>query len=149
MLRFSQLVWPEEIPIFTFSMKRLIALISFACYFVVTTGFVVNSHYCMNRLASVHFFETEAKVCGLCGMETHKSHGCCRDEVLVVKLAIDQSTTPAAEFSLPALEVPVAEYSSFLSSPLFNFDEERHFHNHSPPLLSMQDTYLRINVFRI
>lgn len=130
-------------------MKRLIALISFVCYFVVTTGFVVNSHYCMNRLASVHFFETKTEVCGLCGMETHESNGCCRDEVLVVKLAIDQSTAEAATFSLPALEMPVAEHASFIYSPIFNVGKERHFHNHSPPLLSMQDTYLRINVFRI
>ncbi|MBL7731941.1 MAG: hypothetical protein JNM88_12240 [Chitinophagaceae bacterium] len=130
-------------------MKKALALISFACYFILTSGFVVNRHYCMERLASVHFFETETEVCGLCGMETHESNGCCRDEVTVVKLAVDQSTTAALAFSLTALEPLEIVPSSFIAAPVSNTEDQRHFHNHSPPLLSAQDTYLRNNVFRI
>ncbi len=45
---------------------------------------------------SVHLFETSADVCGRCGMDTHESNGCCRDEVKVVKLEQDQNKTTIA-----------------------------------------------------
>lgn len=77
-------------------MKKLLFSISFICYFAVTSGIVINSHYCMKRLVSVHLFETSAKKCGKCGMEVHESDGCCRDEFKVVKLEQDQNFVPAA-----------------------------------------------------
>jgi hypothetical protein len=103
----------------------------------------------MDRLASVHLFETEAKACSICGMETHQSKGCCRDEVLVVKLEQDQTKIPVTIFELPAPEVMPAVVSDFLFCSLQNGVQQRHFQNHSPPLLSAQDTYLQNNVFRI
>lgn len=103
----------------------------------------------MNRLASVHLFETAADVCGKCGMDTHESNGCCRDEVKVVKLEQDQNTTIITSYDIPALEAAVSIPSDFIATSFYNVDEKRHFHNHSPPLLSAQDTYLQINVFRI
>ncbi len=130
-------------------MKKVIASISFLCYFIVTSGFVISSHYCMNQLASVHLFETSPDVCGRCGMETHESNGCCRDEVKVVKLEQDQNKLIITNFELPILEPIQTVPSPFLNSSFCNTDETRHFHNHSPPLLSEQDIYLQINVFRI
>lgn len=130
-------------------MKKLIAAISFLCYFTVTSGFIINSHYCMDRLASVHLFETAAKKCGVCGMETHDSKGCCRDEVTIVKLVQDQNKIPVTIFQFTSPEVQPAVISDFLFCSLFNGEEQRWFQHHSPPLLSAQDTYLQINVFRI
>lgn len=130
-------------------MRKLIAAISFLCYFVVTSGFTVNMHYCMDRLASVHLFETAATTCGICGMETHESNGCCRDEMIVVKLVQDQNNLPATDFQFSAPDSAPAIVSSFLFTQLFNEKPQRHFQNHSPPLLSAQDTYLQNNVFRI
>ena len=130
-------------------MKKAIASIALVCYLAVTCGVIVNSHYCMNRLASVHLFETKAKRCGQCGMETHKSEGCCRDEVSIVKLVQDQNTIPVVAFEIPALDIISVIPSSFISTAFQNIDLTRHFHNHSPPLLSASDTYLQNNVFRI
>jgi hypothetical protein len=130
-------------------MKKIIASISLLCYLAVTCGVIVNSHYCMNRLASVHLFQTSTDVCARCGMDTHESNGCCRDEVKVVKLEQDQNKTTIATFDLPSLEPIVLIPSEFIAASFYNIDEQRHFHNHSPPLLSAQDTYLQINVFRI
>jgi hypothetical protein len=130
-------------------MKKVIASISFLCYFALTTGIIVNSHYCMNRLASVHLFETSADKCGICGMKTHESNGCCKDEIIVVKLVQDQNKIPVTSFEFQAPSSLPVLLSDYMAASTYNVDEQRHFHNHSPPLLSAQDTYLQINVFRI
>ncbi|MBC7874110.1 MAG: hypothetical protein H7Y01_08950 [Ferruginibacter sp.] len=132
-------------------MKKSIALVSFLCYFAVTSGVIINFHYCMKRLSSVHFFETAADECERCGMDTHEyeATGCCRDEVKLVKLVQDQDKLAAALYDIPALEIISFSPSEFIVAALWNTIEQRHFHNHSPPLLSEQDTYLQNNVFRI
>jgi len=130
-------------------MKKLIASISFACYFILTCGVVFNAHFCMNKLSSVQLYDTTVGVCGKCGMDIHASNGCCRDEITIVKLEQDQNKTPLLSFEITALEILAVTPSEFIVAPFANFDEQRHFHNHSPPLLSAQDTYLQNNVFRI
>jgi hypothetical protein len=130
-------------------MKKGIAAISFLLYFAVTSGIVINSHYCMKRLVSIHLFETKAKVCGLCGMDVHDSDGCCRDEVKVIKLVQDQVKIPVTLYEIPSVEAIVPILTDYLLASLRKFDDQRHFNNHSPPLLSAQNTYLQINVFRI
>ncbi len=130
-------------------MKKIIASISFVCYFAVSCGVIINSHYCMNRLASVHLFETSVDTCGICGMDTNESNGCCRDEVKIVKLQQDQNKIPVLTYEIPSLEKIVIIPSGFMVASFHNVDEQHHFHNHSPPLLSEQDTYLQNNIFRI
>ncbi len=130
-------------------MKKVIVFISFLLYFAVTSGIVINSHYCMKKLVSIHLFETEAEVCGRCGMETHESSGCCRDEVKVLKLVQDQNRLTVESLDIPSLKTPVITTSEFIIALFENTNRQRHFHNHSPPLLSEQDTYLRNSVFRI
>lgn len=130
-------------------MKKGIAAISFLFYFAVTSGIVINSHYCMKRLVSIHLFETKAKVCGLCGMDVHDSEGCCRDEVKVIKLVQDQVKIPVTLYEIPSVEA-IAPVIAVYNFSLFQLnDGQRHFNNHSPPILSAQDTYLQNNVFRI
>lgn len=130
-------------------MKKVIVFISFLLYFAVTSGIVINSHYCMKKLVSIHLFETEAEVCGRCGMETHESSGCCRDEVKVLKLVQDQNRLTVESLDIPSLKTPVIITSEFIIALFENTNRQHHFHNHSPPLLSEQDTYLRNSVFRI
>ena len=130
-------------------MKKLVTTISLACYLTVSCGVVISFHYCMNRLASTQMFAAEKKACGKCGMHTKKSKGCCHDEVKVVKLQQDQNTISGFTYKLPSIEATLIIPSEFISASFYNIDEQKHFHNHSPPLLSAQDTYLQINVFRI
>jgi hypothetical protein len=130
-------------------MKKLMTVIVLACYLLVSTGVVINHHYCMKRLASVQLFGSEKKYCGKCGMHKKTSNGCCHDEVKVMKLSTDQNTFSAITPSIPAIEVLEIVPSEFIAALFYNINEQKHFHNHSPPLLSAQDTYLQINVFRI
>lgn len=130
-------------------MKKGLAAISLLLYITATCGIVINSHYCMKKLVSVHLFEAKAKVCGLCGMDIHDNNGCCRDEVKVAKLVQDQVNTPVTVYEIASLKPLTAGIPDFMVAALYNAGEQRHFHNHSPPLLSAQDTYLQNNVFRI
>lgn len=130
-------------------MKRILTSIILVCYLTVTCGLVVNHHYCMDRLASTQLFSTAEKVCGKCGMHTDESNGCCRDEVKVVKLVQDQNKIPVITYELPSLKEVVNTPSLFIAALFQNVEVQHHFDNHSPPLLSAQDTYLQINVFRI
>lgn len=129
-------------------MKKLLLSITVFCYLAVSTGFVVNFHYCMNHLASVKLFATTTKVCDRCGMKMHKGKGCCHDEVKVVKLQTDHNK---AQFihSIQAPEIALAVPSVFIVADILTVDKTQHFLNHSPPLLSRQDTYLQNCVFRI
>lgn len=130
-------------------MKKGLFAISFICYFAVSSGVLVNSHYCMKRLVSVHLFEKKAKQCGRCGMSMHEGNGCCHDDVKFVKLTQDQNkvlfTNPGIDKPEPLVSIP----SEFIQLPFTQFVTSRHFQNHSPPLLSEQDNYLQNRVFRI
>jgi hypothetical protein len=153
-----RLTFPHSISIITSAilavslsrrMKKIIVAISALCYFIVTCGVVVNFHYCMNRLASTAFYAGETKKCGKCGMEIHESKGCCRDEVRIVKLHDDQNKTLIPVYTIPAIEPVEIIPSEFIVAEFYNNSGQLHFQNHSPPLLSAQDTYLQNNVFRI
>ncbi|MBK8953595.1 MAG: hypothetical protein IPM85_16430 [Chitinophagaceae bacterium] len=102
----------------------------------------------MKKLSSVHLFEkllTSAAVAGC----SHESSGCRHDEVKVVKLDQDLSKLPEFTYELQKIEQPVSVPSAFMVSPFESEYTPVHFQDHSPPLLSLQDTYLQINVFRI
>ena len=130
-------------------MKKIVTGIALICYLAVSSGVVINYHYCMNRLASTQLFAAAKPVCGKCGMHTKESNGCCHDEEKVIKLQLDQTSFSVFAFDLPAGDAMTRIPSEFIVAAFQNFDEQKHFHNHSPPLLSEQDTYLQINVFRI
>lgn len=130
-------------------MKKLIASISLVCYFAATCGVIVNAHYCMNKLASVHLFEKSANLCGKCGMATTELNGCCHDEVKVIKLEQDQNNTPIVSYDIAPLKLNFSDPSGFTVASYYKVGQQRHFCNHSPPLLSVQDIYLQNNVFRI
>lgn len=130
-------------------MKKAGILIVLMCYLAVSSGVIVNFHYCMNKLASLELFATEGTKCGKCGMHMHKSHGCCRDEVKVVKMEGDQKITAAVYFELPSPDALYCIPSVFIATSFYNTAGQRQYQNHSPPLLSGQDTYLHNCVFRI
>ena len=138
----------HQIKLSLFCVKKLLLSIAVCSYLIVSTGIVVNFHYCMNRLASTQLYGAKAKICGKCGMDIHLGKGCCRDEVKVVKLQTDHNKAQVThEMAMPA--VPVAVLSSFITIDFVNNDRNCHFLNHSPPLLTEQDTYLQNCVFRI
>lgn len=128
-------------------MKELVAFIWLFVYMGVSTGFAVSTHYCMNERRSVELGDVQKAVCDKCGMPKKQSHGCCRDEVKVVKL---QQDTQVAKLLMPSLEVslPVAVVSQHLLSPFYNFMQSHaRLRFESPPL--PEDLCVANRVFRI
>lgn len=72
-------------------MKRLAAYILLLIYFTVSTGFVVSVHYCMNKVDSIKLGDDSSEECGKCGMHLQESNGCCKDDVKMVKMQVDQA----------------------------------------------------------
>ena len=82
-------------------------------------------------------------------MKIKDSDGCCKDEVKIIKMNADQKAAATIVFELPALDAVALTPSAFISASFINIFETRHYRNHSPPLLTKQDTYLDNCVFRI
>lgn len=123
----------------------MLAIIVVFTYLAVSSGIVVCLHYCMDRFDSAAIGSSSSEKCGKCGM--HKDGGCCKDEVMVVKLQTSHIASPAilADFS-PAVTQTIN--TEFLLTPFRNYTVTTNSIAHSPPL-SEQDTYLTNRVFRI
>ncbi|MES1220029.1 MAG: hypothetical protein ABUT20_31290 [Bacteroidota bacterium] len=131
-------------------MKKASVIILAVLYFAVSSGMIVNMHYCMNRFASADFNPASGKKeCGICGMHKAKSHGCCHDEVKLVKLQDDQNKASVVAFDFTSFQSIAIIPSIFIATSFYNANETNHCREHLPPLLSMQDTHLQNCVFRI
>ena len=130
-------------------MKKALASIILICYLAVSSGIVITFHYCMGRLDSVKLFAAKSNYCGRCGMHKSKSHKCCGDETKFIKLQDDQQKAPLTDYSLKVPDATVTILSDFIVTSFYNNNEFLHQQDHSPPLITEQDTYLQNCVFRI
>jgi hypothetical protein len=115
-------------------------------YITLTSGIVVNIHYCMGRIAGVTYGAEADHRCDKCGMESKK--GCCGTEHKLVKADSDHifAKTITAPFTL-AVSVPKVfpEYN-------FSFISTREHYNsqyHSPPDSRSNQLIVYNSVFRI
>lgn len=129
-------------------LKKVLATISTLIYFAVTSGIVINMHYCMDRLDSTELYKTKTEVCGKCGMHVGESNGCCHDEIKIVKLTNDHNVSEF-DHGIKAPEAPALNYNNLISDLNIELVQHVSYLNHSPPLISQQDTYLQNCVFRI
>jgi hypothetical protein len=129
-------------------MKKFAASILLVLYFVVSSGFTVNLHYCMDKFHSWELGATEKDSCEKCGMTTQKSNGCCRDEVKVMKLQQDQVSAATAIYQFSAPAIPASFVPEFLLPVIktVSIQEDR---INGPPIISKQDIYLNNCVFRL
>ena len=129
-------------------LKKLLATISTLTYFAVTSGIVINMHYCMDRLDSTELYKTKTDVCNKCGMHISDSNGCCHDEIKVVKLTNDHNVSQY-NHEIKAPELLPVDHNNLIADLNIMLVQKVNYLNHSPPLLSQQDTYLQNCVFRI
>ena len=128
-------------------MKKIIASFAVTIYFAFACGVIVNYHFCMDRFDSFSLYKTSGDWCGRCGMHIKKSHGCCHDEVKIVKLQDDHQTS-SVSFQFKTAQPAIIVLPEFIAAEINN--ELVVYHpDHSPPLIDGQDTYLRNCVFRI
>lgn len=128
-------------------MKKLLATISLLIYFVVSTGFVVSVHYCMDKFNGVGWGEALSDACGKCGMTITDSDGCCKDEVKVMKLPVDQTIAKLVTVSFSTPVITTLPVSYLLPPPISDSITEKPV-AHGPPLCK-RDIYLQNCVFRI
>ena len=105
-------------------MKRILAIAIAFMYLAITSGLVLQVHYCMGKQsgASVALAEKEHHTCGKCGMQNGKSK-CCHDEVKLVKLQ-DEHQQVASGFQCAAPLATTQEFNciepriSFSAAPI-------------------------------
>jgi hypothetical protein len=127
---------------------KFFATISTIIYFAVTSGIIVNVHYCMNEFDSAQLYQTSTDVCNKCGMHTDDSNGCCHDDLKVIKLNEDHLFSQF-NFELKSPEVSTIQYSNLFADLNIEKVLGKDYQNHSPPLLSGQDICIQNCVFRI
>ena len=102
----------------------------------------------MDRFDSADLYKTKSDVCSKCGMPVTDSNGCCHDEIKVVKLSIDHNVSQL-NYEIKAPDALPVNHNDFISDFNVALVQQVNYLNHSPPLLSQQDTYLQNCVFRI
>jgi hypothetical protein len=128
-------------------MKRSAVAILALIYFAISSGVVVNIHYCMGKMSSAKLQAWAPKSCG-CGKKMESKKGCCKTELKVVKLE-DAQKASYANFTIHAPVTPLFTELSLLQTPSYTAQDISYPQEHSPPDISKQDTYLRNCVFRI
>ena len=128
-------------------MRRLFTSILLLVYFTVNTGFVINLHYCMDKMASIELGSSQKEKCGKCGMPASKKAGCCHDVIKVVKLNIDQVQVYSVAYNV--MTPTLLLLSFFIEAPLRNACLSLSHKAHAPPLIYQHDLYLTNCVFRI
>lgn len=130
-------------------MKRLITLFIALIYLVMSTGFVMNSHYCMGKLSSVELGRSEVKKC-ICGMriDSTKKNKCCHSKLDVVKLQEAHKTAPSVLFQFSVMEAVVPQFC-LRAVNYTNIYNKDNYLKKLPPNLHQQDIYKRVGVFLI
>ena len=96
-------------------MKQFFAILFATLYITLTSGFAVNVHYCMGKLASVDLQEGPADHCGKCGKPA-KGMDCCKDEFKFCKVtethqaakALQPGFGPSTDMQLPVRILPAS-----------------------------------------
>lgn len=113
-------------------MKKILAIAVALMYLAITSGLVLQIHYCMGRQvgSSVKFAELDSHTCAECGMANAKNK-CCHDEVKFVKLQ-DVHQQVCADYTIPAAPAVVQNYN-LLNFSLQAFDEPVESCSNAPP----------------
>lgn len=128
-------------------MKKAFVAILAVLYLTITSGVVVNVHYCMGRFASVAYGADNHDVCGKCGMPDKKSK-CCHTESKLVKVQdVHQLAKTQVQFQELPAEAPVQQ--SLIQQPVTGQEPYLALQYHSPPDRRLNTVYLSNCVFRI
>jgi hypothetical protein len=111
-------------------MKRLTAILLALIYISTTSGIVVNTHYCMGKIAEIALGASGSAKCGTCGME---NEGCCHDDLQVLKLTENHHFS-AIHFELPSIQAIAPVHSEAVEQPVPLQARGGIITNHSPPV---------------
>jgi hypothetical protein len=130
-------------------LKKVLISIIAVFYLVVTTGLVMNIHYCMGKISSVTFShekDHDDGTCSKCGMSKTGNH-CCKDDVKTVKLN-DSHQASAFAFELASISATTPEHLTLLHESEQGLSAIPSTDYFSPPK-PLNKLYRDINVFLI
>ena len=127
-------------------MKKGLIFILAVIYITLTSGVVVNIHYCMGRVAGVTYGHEAEHRCDKCGMESKK--GCCETEHKLVKA--DNDHIYAKSVTAPFI-ITIAAPAVFPEYQLSITTAKEHYNTqyHSPPDFRGNNLQEYNSVFRI
>jgi hypothetical protein len=129
-------------------MKKLLISLLALIYFTVSSGMMMNIHYCMGKMSSVKVGMFLNKNCRNCKGTDHR--GCCHTESRLIKIEDNQQVSHADySFSVPVKILPAAIWQ-VIDCPAVTLSSSLVLDNpsHSPGLLS-QDINILHCVYRI
>jgi hypothetical protein len=147
LMRISYVILQSHVIFAKVIMKKILASVAVTIYFAFACGVIVNYHFCMDRYDSFSLYKSSRDWCGKCGMHVKKSHGCCHDEIKIIKLQDDHQVSTAS-FQFKSVQPAITFLPVFIVAETNNGCTIDHL-NHPPPLLHGQDIYLQNCVFRI
>ncbi|HTL08230.1 MAG TPA: hypothetical protein VL307_08245 [Chitinophagaceae bacterium] len=131
-------------------MKKVLSITVAFLYLAITSGLVLQIHYCMGREigSSVSLADTGTHACSKCGMENAKNK-CCHDEVKFLKLQdVHQQVT--ADFIVAAPVAVTADPFTMVDELFLERNSNTPVCNNSPPADDGQPAiFLLHRVFRI
>lgn len=126
-------------------MKRFLVAILALLYITLTSGVVVNVHYCMGKKSNVSIGNFSKKLCG-CGSKENKK--CCSTEFKIVKLN-DNHQLEQADLQLLSAEQLLPQIIGTIIEADIQEEKPVHFAPHPPPVKTGQEILIKHSVFRI
>ncbi len=126
-------------------MKRLLTLFVTIIYFCISSGFVMNVHYCMGKINNINVEIVPSENC-ICGKKEMK--GCCKTESKFFKLADTHQATYADVSVINPFHIVPVSYT-INNATVISINTKLASTNHSPPIISPQLIYILNCVFRI
>ncbi|MBP9213348.1 MAG: hypothetical protein V9E96_03915 [Chitinophagaceae bacterium] len=126
-------------------MKKFTIAILSILYFAMTSGIVLNIHYCRGKISSV---KVDLLAKQLCECKKKPSKSCCKTEHKLVKLEDNHK----ASYTSFQVEAPVATIFTdyFVESiPVYSTKNLLSYSSNSPPLIPKEEIYIKNCVFRI
>jgi hypothetical protein len=113
-------------------MKKILAIIVACMYLAISSGLVLQIHYCMDKQvsSSVKFAEVSTHTCSVCGMQNAKNK-CCHDDIKFIKLQ-DVHKQATADYTIAPLP-SVSQEFNLINTSLYSFVDSAATHNNSPP----------------
>ncbi len=126
-------------------MKRLLTFIIAIIYFCISSGFIMNVHYCMGKLSNVNIEIIPSTLCG-CGKKETK--GCCKTESKFYKITDNYEATYANfNITIPTHTLPT--FYSHTHTVVTSTIATNIYNTHAPPIFRPQLIYILNCVFRI
>ncbi|MBO9572178.1 MAG: hypothetical protein J7497_08220 [Chitinophagaceae bacterium] len=127
-------------------MKKAVILLLAMVYLAITSGVMVNIHYCMGEVAAVNYGHEKDHACEKCGME--QKDGCCHTEHKLIKSNDEHQlikyTTGIDNFQA---DLPVSYI--VIPSGYFNSPFDNGLFYYPPPDRRLNSLHLYNSVFRI